>query len=85
MEVETPDSYLPFQQDTAYVIRNGYGQGTTVSIHIFCRAHIVRQEYILVCSVTFYHQEHIRDVPIPVKQVFIAERVFHQQGYTFMT
>ena len=47
---------------------------------------MVRQKYILVCSVTYDHQEHIRDaVPIPVKQVVIARRVMHQQGYTLMT
>ena len=46
---------------------------------------MVRQKYILVCSVTYDHQERIRDVPIPVKQVVIARRVMHQQGYTLMT
>ena len=46
---------------------------------------MVCQEYIIVCPVTYCHQEHIRDVPIPLKHVVIARRVMHQQGYTFWT
>ena len=75
---------LSFSHDTAYVIRNGYGQSTTVRIPIFS-AHMVCQGYITVCSVTYYHPERIRDVPIPVKQVGIARRVMRQQCCTFMT
>ena len=70
---------------TLPIILNGHGQSTTVSIHNFFRAHVGCQEYIILCSVTYYHQEHIRDVPIPVKQVVIARRLLPQEGYTFMT